>query len=1466
MEVENMHVQLSADAQSFNTAIGSAVNNLSRLAIEEKSLKAQEDVLNRSLASNAEKISSLGAKCEATAQKIAKKNERITDAIQKYGEESTQVAKLKEQLAKLELQYATQSEKLSKASEKADRLSSQLADVKAKEQNLAAQVKSTNDTLDKQQKEFAETAQSGMGMGNQLQSAFLMLKGLAVGYAGKTLFNALVGSNADYEQSMTSFEVLLQSAEKADKLMNDMTQFAADTPFEMEDLQKGAQTLLSFGTAETEVIKKMQQLGDLSQGMPDKFERITMAYGKMNAKGKVTLEELNMLTEAGVPILKQLAEQSGVTQEQLFKNISDGKLGIDDINKAIESMTSSGGQFFGMMEKQSATMEGMWSTLSDNVSIFTREMGEETFITLKNELSELLDTVNHMSASGELSEMAQEWGQNIAWFVTKIVEAIEILYDMRSVLIGAGAAWATWKTLNTVIPMINTTASAIKLLSTVIQLGATKQQLSNLIDGKTVLLKNSVTGAITIETAAKAKEAIATDSATYSQLKFNAALLANPYTWVAVGIGVLVSALMGYNQHMEQAQQQAEQARQEAVQLADEYKQESQSITELTKRYEELATSTKLDESAKQELKSLQEQLNSLFGTEAENLDLVNGKYEEQIEKIRTLIAEKARETATELYGKYYTAKTDISKTITSEKSMDGSQFDTKGTLSELASHYKWEIEHLKNIEKEHGNLTKTEQRRLKTASDLYVKYKKQLEENMVIVAQYHAAMVASGQMTEKQANAEKIAIAGSLEAWAELTSAKESDAEASDTAGDAGAESAEQQAEALKKIKSNLSAVQTALKELKDSKQINISTMETLIAAYPELINCLDDESKLQEELIKKETEEKNNYLTALKEKYADTVLFGDNVSDEHKTLIDNLAKAYDVDIKNFQSVAEIKKNIDTLLMQTLGENWSKYYSSQADALRAFIGINDNFTGPLPAGASYSQYTDPQLQKQVEQAKASLAALEAIAKVTGSYSPNTVNLNSSSGNGGKKDDAAKKEAERIKALFEEQDRYRQMNWISEAEYWDRIIALRDTYYAKGSDDWWSWTLKIQKQNETNHKNYVDTLENEFDDYLSVSSDYIKKCEENGWGTDSEIEAYRRRGEEIKKFQNEFLSNEQLTADERNELWTKADAELYSNMQLLKQALNSDLTAKNQQSSEYISDRTYFNDWSGIGDSPEDAYNRVKERNRQAVNDGYMTEAEYAEFMKSFGEELYSGRLENSYNWLEHERNYNNMSVEDYIAGLERMRAYTQEYYELGIIDYRKYSEEMQSINEDIFDENASLVDDIIKSGNEAYEKAKSEFEEMTRQLQDTWNHDDRLKSISEISEELSEFEGAVTDAGKDKYKQLQEEMLRLQREEELYYLEQENNAILEDMNDALEYLESLQVDKLDELITSMDNVQSSINAIVAAAEQLVMQQNEKAQSIASTYTTNNSIIQNNTITDTVAANALMGSVIGILK
>lgn len=205
-------------------------------------------------------------------------------------------------------------------------------------------------------------------LGNILNSGLghlagdLMSKGLdAIVGLGK----AAMTYNADIEQYATSFEVMTGSAEKATQVVEELKKVGAETPFELKDLADTTQLLMNYGFTADDAIGKMMMLGDISQGSAEKMSRIATAYGQMSSAGKVSLEDVKQMIEAGFNPLQEISESTGESIESLYDRIGKGTISVDEITASMERATSEGGKYFQSMEKQSQTFNGLMSTLSD---------------------------------------------------------------------------------------------------------------------------------------------------------------------------------------------------------------------------------------------------------------------------------------------------------------------------------------------------------------------------------------------------------------------------------------------------------------------------------------------------------------------------------------------------------------------------------------------------------------------------------------------------------------------------------------------------------------------------------------------------------------------------------------------------------------------------------------------------------------------------------------------------------------------------------------------------------------------------------------------------------------------------------------------------------------------------------------------------------------------------------------------
>lgn len=254
-----------------------------------------------------------------------------------------------------------------------------------------------------------------------------------------------VDYNATMESYLTNFKVMLGSEEAAATKLSEIRKMAASTPFTLDDLTSGTQTLLQFGIAADDTTGVLQRLGDISLGNAEKLQTLTRAYGKMSSAQKVTLENVNMMIDAGFNPLNQICDATGESMSDLYKRISDGKVSFSELEAAVEAATSQGGQFYNGMLEASQTFNGRMSTLKDNVSALTGELTSGLFAALGDLVVKLNEVVVSFLDSDE-----------------KMAQLKDTIGIATAVVAAAGTAFLTYKgyvAAATAIEVVHTAAT-----------------------------------------------------------------------------------------------------------------------------------------------------------------------------------------------------------------------------------------------------------------------------------------------------------------------------------------------------------------------------------------------------------------------------------------------------------------------------------------------------------------------------------------------------------------------------------------------------------------------------------------------------------------------------------------------------------------------------------------------------------------------------------------------------------------------------------------------------------------------------------------------------------------------------------------------------------------------------------------------------------------------------------------------
>lgn len=254
------------------------------------------------------------------------------------------------------------------------------------------------------------------------------LVGLAVAAAGTFIATKFVKIAGDFEQFNIAFETMLGSAERARDLLKDITEFAAKTPFELPELIEGSKRLLAYGFAGDQVIDTMETLGNITAGVGrEKMPQLILALGQVRAATRLRGQELRQFTEAGVPLLEELAKVTGRAESEITDMISRGEVSFDLTYRALKRLTQDGGRFANLMVKQSKTLFGVFSNIKDVLTILSRDVGNELLPVIKELAVEFL---NYLETNKDIIKA------NIVGFFRNLIDVVRLFVTTGKFMLG----------------------------------------------------------------------------------------------------------------------------------------------------------------------------------------------------------------------------------------------------------------------------------------------------------------------------------------------------------------------------------------------------------------------------------------------------------------------------------------------------------------------------------------------------------------------------------------------------------------------------------------------------------------------------------------------------------------------------------------------------------------------------------------------------------------------------------------------------------------------------------------------------------------------------------------------------------------------------------------------------------------------------------------------------------------------
>jgi tape measure domain-containing protein len=358
-----------------------------------------------------------------------------------------------------------------------------------------------------------------------IKDAFTTI-GVAIGAAATAIGVAGFNYNKQMENASAAFKVLLGSADKAKNMLAELERFANSTPFDLPGVSNAAKTLLAFGVNANDVMPILKNLGDISMGNSENFQRLALVFGQVQAQGKMMTQDFYQMINVGFNPLEYISKRTGQSMSELKDQMEKGAITTDMVTQAFKDATSEGGRFYGAMDEYAKTFGGRWSTFMDAFGKFSGAILQPFYNLITNQILPAL--TNLMS---QLTADIQTGNWNA------FLETIKAIGLAITVATAAMIGFKTGAIIQSVIQSFQLAQVSLALYTATAN-GATIAQ--GVLNGTLTVWETLVallTGKITIVT-------FVTGLWTKAQAALNAVFLANSIGIVIAIIAVLVAAII----------------------------------------------------------------------------------------------------------------------------------------------------------------------------------------------------------------------------------------------------------------------------------------------------------------------------------------------------------------------------------------------------------------------------------------------------------------------------------------------------------------------------------------------------------------------------------------------------------------------------------------------------------------------------------------------------------------------------------------------------------------------------------------------------------------------------------------------------------------------------------------------------------------------------------------------------------
>lgn len=518
-------------------------------------------------------------------------------------------------------------------------------ELRARIQALTATLNATNPNTKKWQKYSEQLKQAKMQLAEiekrihgydaalgalnstfSLQSSYLgrllvRMSAYASVYQLASMLRNVRAVTAEFELQRVALGALLQNISEADILFERIKQAAIKSPFEVKDLVAYTKQLSAYQIEQDELYDTMMRLADISAGLGVDMQRLILAFGQVKAASVLRGQELRQFTEAGIPLVQALADKFTelrgrmVSTAEVFDLVSKRAVSFEMVKEVLEDMTSVGGQFYRMQEKQAETLAGKWSNLKDSISIMYDEIGNT---------KQVQDTLNKFINAGHY--LAENWRRVGATIGSLSAVLIAVRVASRNAALASQAL-----TMAEAKAAVAANGHSVKLT-----------RVTRALIGKTLATKMETT-ATRVYTFAQERAAMATTIWSKAIWGLTAAMASNPIGLIITGATALVAVVLKLAGAFDVASESAKSAMDYAVELeevVDKYINTQKEAARLSDAYEKLSKKNAKTITEESRLRTVAQLIVDRYGEAVvAAIDKETGAITINIEKLKELIA-----------------------------------------------------------------------------------------------------------------------------------------------------------------------------------------------------------------------------------------------------------------------------------------------------------------------------------------------------------------------------------------------------------------------------------------------------------------------------------------------------------------------------------------------------------------------------------------------------------------------------------------------------------------------------------------------------------------------------------------------------------------------------------------------------------------------------------------------------------